>query len=574
MHKHLISIALLTALLAPALLEAQGRGMDQPPGRGRGQRPPRDATRPVDTTGTASISGRVVGADTSRPLKRVRVHIAAAGSRSRTVTTDEHGIYHVAGLPAGTYTITATKTGFVDAAFGQRRAQREGTPIRIADGQQLTGVNLALARGAVISGRVLDEDGEPLARAIVQVMRHQYQRGERRLVVAGMDQTDDRGQYRVFGLAPGEYVVSATAGRADGPMRRVFIRPPSLAAGADDSSESTGYAPTYYPGVMTTSEAARVKVAAAQESNGIDFQLQLVPLATVRGTTTDPRGTVVLVPEDGAGPLRMQNPRGAVLPDGTFTIRNVPPGKYTAVARTEGVLGGATMAMQAVFVAGEDITISLAAVSGSHLDGVVTFEASATSPPAAFAGFRVSAQPVGATVALPRIGRPAQPDGKGHFTLRDLLPGKYLIQANGARGWTMKAVYLDGREITDEPVEIKGGGSAGALNVIFTDRISGLSGGVAETGDAPAAGVTIIAFPSDEKLWQPGTRRIRTARADQNGAYTMNNLPPGDYLIVATGDVEQGEWFDPAFLASARDRGVRVTISEGEQKVQHLKTSS
>ena len=267
----------------------------------------------------------------------------------------------------------------------------------------------------------------------------------------------------------------------------------------------------------------------------------------------------------------MQNLRGAVQPDGTFTIPNVPPGKYIAVARTEGVVGPATMAVQPVFVAGEDITISLAPVSGSRLGGAITFEASATAPPATFTGFRVTAQPLGAMLVLPRLAQPARVDAKGRFTLTELMPGQYVIQAIAPRGWTMKAVYLDGRDVTDEPIEIRGAENADGLNIIFTDRVSGLSGAVDGGGDAPTAGATVIAFPSDDRLWRPQTRRIQTARADQNGAYRINNLPPGEYLLIATADVEQGEWFDPAFLESARDRAVRVTISEGEQKVRHLK---
>jgi protocatechuate 3,4-dioxygenase beta subunit len=562
-------------VLAPAVVAAQGRGVGQSGAGGRGQRPPRDAARAVERTGTSSVSGRVVAADTSRPLKRARVLAAiSGGGRARSVTTDEAGRFLITALPAGTYTITASKTGFVNAAFGQRRVAREGTPIQLADGQQLANVNLALARGAVIAGQVLDEDGEPLARAMVQVLRYQYVRGEKRLTPSGGDQSDDRGQYRVYGLPPGEYVVSATAGAMDGPMRRVMPNAPPAAIRFDDTAESTGYAPTYYPGVMTAADAARVKVTPAQELIGIDFQLQLVPLATVRGMTTDPRGMVSLVPEDGAtGPVRMQNLRAPVEPDGTFTIANVPPGKYIAVSRSEGAVGPATFAMQPVLVAGDDIAITLAPVKGSRLGGTITFEASAATPPKALGGFRVTLQPAGAALVLPRMGRPAHVDETGHFALTDVIPGQYVIQAAGTRLWTLKSVYLDGRDVTDQPVDVKGGESADALNIIFTDRISGVSGLVQREGDAPATDVRVIAFPADDKLWRPQTRRIQTARTDQTGAYRMNNLPPGDYLLVATGDVEPGEWFDPAFLDSARDKGVRLTIGEGEQKVQNLKTS-
>ena len=572
MRTHLSILTVVLAVVVSAAAGAQGRGMGQIPG-GRGQRPPRDAVRPAERTGTASISGRVLSAETKRPLKRARVVLSAPGAgRARAVTTDDAGRFQATALPAGTYTVTATKAGYIEGSFGQRRTLRSGTPLVVANGQQLTNVDLVLARGGVISGHVLDEDGEPLTRAMVQVLRSQYQRGERRLVIAGADQTDDRGQYRVFGLVPGDYVVSATANR-DGFMRRLVIEPPPAAVGVDDTAASTGYAPTYYPGVVTSADAARLKVAAGQELNGIDFQLQLVALATVRGVTTDPRGLVMLVPEDESVAMRPQGLRAPVQPDGTFTIGNVPPGKYLAVARAEGVVGPATTAMQPIIVSGEDIAITLSPVKPARLAGAITFEASTATPPRTFNGFRVSAQPLGVATALPRARRPAEVDDTGHFQLEDVLPGQYLVQATGARGWAMKALYLDGRDITDQPIDIKGG-DAGSLNVIFTDRISGLSGPVTGAGDAPAAGVTVIAFPSDQRLWRPQTRRIQTARADQHGSYRLGNLPAGEYLVVATDDVEEGEWFDPAFLESVRDKGVRVTLAEGEQKVQALKASA
>lgn len=569
MRKPLTTFTILLIVLAPAAVAAQGRGVGQPPG-GRGQRPPRDAARAPEPSGTATITGRVFAADSRRPLKRARVIVGGAG-RPRIATTDETGRYLISALPAGTYTVSASKTGFVDGAFGQRRALREGTPIRLADGQQLANVDLILARGAVVTGRVLDEDGEPLARTRVQGLRYQYLRGERRLVGAGADLTDDRGQYRIFGLPPGEYVVSATATELEGFTRRFNINPPPVSAGFDDSPESTGYAPTYYPGVMAAADASRLKVAAAQELTGIDFQLQLVPLATVRGISTDPRGGVSLISEDGAGPMRMQL-QASVQDDGSFSIRNVPPGKYIAVARTDGVIGSASIAMQPVVVNGEDVMITLTPVKASHLGGTLTFESTATPPPKTFGGFRISAQPLGAMLLLPRANRPAQIDGTGRFTLADLLPGQYVIQVNTPRGWTVRNVYLDGRDVTDQPVEVKGGENSEGFRIVFSDRVSGLSGAVHDANAAPVAGVTVIAFPTDAGMWRP-TRRIQAVRTDQNGAYSFNNLPPDEYFVVTTGDVEQGEWFDPSYLESVREKGVRVTIGEGELKVQNLKAS-
>jgi hypothetical protein len=164
-------------------------------------RPTRDNPQTqTQAQATAVIAGRVLTADTGRPVKHARVTVSAGGRQSRGITTDDQGRFRITELAAGSYTVTASRTGFVDAVYGQRRPLQPGTPVQLADGQEIATIDLRLVRGGLITGRVLDEDGEPLARAIVTVQRYQYVRGERQLSPAGGDQSDDRGQYRVFGL--------------------------------------------------------------------------------------------------------------------------------------------------------------------------------------------------------------------------------------------------------------------------------------------------------------------------------------------------------------------------------------
>src|SRR5947209_10194432 len=158
------------------------------------------------------ITGRVVTGDTGRPVKRARAFITAAElSGGRGALTDENGIFDFTELPAGRYTLTVSKSGFVSLSYGQRRPLQAGTPLQLADGQQLKGIEFRLPRGGVVAGHVFDEDGEPMAGAVVRVMRYQYLQGDRRLTPAGTAQTDDKGQYRVWGLTPGDYYVNAVA---------------------------------------------------------------------------------------------------------------------------------------------------------------------------------------------------------------------------------------------------------------------------------------------------------------------------------------------------------------------------
>src|SRR3989454_9639168 len=211
-------LAALCCLLSVTLLSAQ----QQPPASLRGsQQPTRDtsAQQNKDTppAPTGRITGRVLAADNGRPIKRARVFVNAAElPGGRGVLTDDQGVFDLAELPAGRYTLTVSKSGFVSLSYGQRRPLQAGTPLQLLDRQQLKGVDFRLPRGSAIAGRVLDEDGDAMPGVNVRVMRYQYLQGDRRLTPAGAGQTDDKGQYRVWGLMPGDYYVNATA--RGGPM--------------------------------------------------------------------------------------------------------------------------------------------------------------------------------------------------------------------------------------------------------------------------------------------------------------------------------------------------------------------
>src|SRR5205823_3046240 len=226
-------------------------------------------------------------------------------------------------IPAGRYTVTVSKSGFVSLAYGQRRPLQSGTPLQLLDNQQLKGVDFRLPRGSVIAGTIVDEVGDAMPGVTVRVMRYQYLQGDRRLTPAGGGQTDDKGQFRVWGLMPGEYYVNAIArnfnignfagrggpggfGGPGGPGG--FAGPGGPGGGRSgfggrggfgppaDDEEQLAYAPTYYPGVAAMAEAKPITVGLSQEVLDINFGLQLAaqPLM-VSGQDVDVV-TIVLVP--------------------------------------------------------------------------------------------------------------------------------------------------------------------------------------------------------------------------------------------------------------------------------------
>ena len=614
--RHLTALAGAFALAATSLGAWGQQPQAQDPQRqGRGGSPPQQARDRAQTPqGTAVIAGRVIAADTGRPVKRARVSVSGGGRGQRTALTDDQGRYQIAELAAGNYTITASKAGFVDGTYGQRRPLQPGAPLALAEAQAAANIDVRVTRGGVITGHVGDEDGEPLPRALVTVQRYQYVRGEKQLTPAGADQTDDRGQFRVFGLPPGEYFVSATAtgigellgrglqqlaaGLGAGRGGRGGPDPLAQLAGfgaPDQQADQAGYAPTYYPGVVSAGEAGKVTLAAGQEVGGIDFQIRLVALAKVTGIVTGSQdvANVLLVPQESSGGLgRMGGSTlvGRAMPDGAFTIANVPPGRYTAVARSGGRSGDPRTAMQALVVNGENVDgVTLVLQPGVTVSGNITVESSGTPAPADYSIFRVDipdvdplpggAGPGGRGGRGGPFGGDAGVQKNGSFAIPNLQPGLHYIRVagGGAQGggqWTLKSVTAGGTEIADAPFELKPGQNLDNVTVVLTDRATELAGTVRDGQSAGIGGVTVIAFSIETQYWRAQSRRISTSRTGQTGEYRIRGLPAGDYYVLAVDDVQQGEWFDPAFLDGVKDKATRVTINEGDKKTHDLRGPS
>jgi protocatechuate 3,4-dioxygenase beta subunit len=578
MLRRLTLLVSMLALAVTAGVAQQQQPQNQP--RQQNQRAARDTQAAV---GTASLSGRVLTADTGRPVKRARVAASGGGRQNRATTTDDQGRFELSDLAAGSYTITASRNGFVNAIYGQRRALQPGTPVDLADGQAVTRLDLRMMRGAVITGRVLDEDGEPLVRATVAVERYQYVRGERQLVAAGGASTDDRGVYRVFGLPPGEYYVSASAASlAQGLGRGVQTfasgggrggRGGFFAATPDDP-DPVGYAPTYYPGVISATDAGKVAVGPGQELEGIDFQAQLVSMATVRGFVVGADGpvSVLLAPQGNGGVRRGQILRGGSQGDGSFTIGNVPPGRYTAVARSGGRSGAGKMGMQTVNVAGESVNgITIAMQPGVSISGYITVESAGTPAPTDYSTFRVDIPDVTPLPFGPGGGNAGgRAEKNGHFQIDNVFPGDHDIRVSGQGAWTLKAISIGGHDVTDRPIEIRAGQNLDDVSILLSDRSTQITGTVRDGSGTPVGNTTVIVFSIDQQYWRSQSRGIQAVRTDQSGVFRLRNLPPGDYNIVVVDSVEQGQWFDPSYLEQISAAAKRISLSEGEQKTQDL----
>jgi len=627
----LVAASTLTVVTAAAAstLAAQQQPPPPPP-------PPRPVQAPRDIrpfeqtqpTGTAAISGTVVVAGSGQPARRARVSIGSAEAHvSRSAETNDQGAFTFAALPAGRYTVSATKSGYVSVTYGQRRPGRSGTAIQLADGQKVQ-IRLQLPRGGVISGTVLDEHGEAIPGTQVRVLRYSTATGERTLQQSGNGSTDDRGIYRVYGLQPGEYVVCAvprnTSTAASAVERLVVVKaqltelqaqsdpeararaqemaailPTLQAEAAAANGPVNGYAPVYFPGTTSAASATSLTIGPAEERLGIDFQLQLVPMSRIEGMVASPSGQnltqiqVSLVNVgDGVNGLGDSNTRTDR--NGQFTIANVPPGQYRIQARaTAGAtLAAATPAPGGLRVARSEPVrywaaaevsvdgqttpnVVLALQPGISVSGRLEFEGRAQVP-ADLTRARVSLMPIrtgadGDNMQPPGAGRV---DASGRFTISNVVPGRYRLSGSaGAAEWTLQSATISGQDALDSFLEVKGNEEISGAVITFSDQQTELTGVVTNTQGQPVSEYSLIVYAADSKYWGPMSRRVRSIRPDSDGQFKITNLPPGEYRIGTVLDPEPGSWYDPAFLQQLEGTAMRITLGEGEKKAQNIQVS-
>lgn len=558
-------------------------------------------------TGKGRIRGRVIAADTGAAMRRVQVRLSGSDVMTKTMLTDAEGRYEFTDLPASRFTISATKAGFVNVQYGQTRPFEAGKTIELTEAQVLDKADIVMPRGSVISGRIVDEFGEPITDASVSAMRSVWSGGRRRLQSAGRSaMTNDLGQFRIFGLPPGDYYVSASY-RGGTEMMAMEMGFAASFGGPQPavSAPTSGYAPTYYPGTTSGPDAQKIALGIGQEMHGADFALAAVKLVKVTGTAMRSDGRpaegamVTLLPRTSETGFFMLERGARVDKNGMFTISSVAPGEYnlqvrgmnimvassgdTVTVRTTiaGVGGGgggdeAEFATQPIVVTGEDVTnVAVVTAKGATASGRVTFEGAA--PPQSLSGIRVTT--AGADSDFLSIAFPGAPGGTppgavkddGSFELRGLA-GSRLFRVTGLpQGWMLKSVRVEGTDVIDTGFEFKAGAAVTGVDIVVTSRTTDVSGTVTGANGQPAKDYTVVIFPDDQSRWTlPSSRYVFGTRPDQEGRFRARNLPAGDYLAVALEYLAQGEWGDPDVLQRLKGKATRFTLNEGDSKTLNL----
>jgi uncharacterized protein (DUF2141 family) len=565
----------------------------------------RDPASAQAATGTARIVGRVVTADTTpQPMRRVIVTLTAPElPGGRAAVTDADGRFSFDRLPAGRYAIAGSKPAYLDGAYGAHRPGRAGIPVQLAAGESRVDVTFTMFRGAAISGVLRGANGEPAPGIDVAALRLPPLGDPPVLVMSRFGTTDDRGAYRIYGLMPGEYLVSSLMGattrvsdvsamstaQLDDALAALQRRlNSSTAPGAGQSAPAMGtfgVTPVFFPGTPSADAATRITLAAEEDRDGVDFTVRLTRMATIQGAVID-----------GGNPIKplIINPSGFDMPSlngsaptftwqatetgRTFQYGNVVPGRYTITA--ESTAPGVAWARTEVEVAGADLAgVTLVMQPALRFSGRVEFDGTSPRPsnPDAIQIKLASLKGSGtSSVGYTRMGNafipPALVEADGRFEMLGVIPDVYRLTATiPASAWWLRSAMVNGVDLLDRLLEVGAAGNIEGAVLMFSDQQTTLSGTIQTADGKPAPAYFIAVFPTDRSLWRPQARRIQSARAGTDGSWMVRGLPAGEYYVAALSDLAAGDLSDIAFLSELVAKSVKLAIAEGVQKTQNLR---
>jgi len=510
---------------------------------------------------TGVVRGRVVREDNGLPLRNAQVHLNQVFSSAfpsevkdpPQVTTDENGRFEVTGVRPGRYHLSASKSGFVATAFGQRGVNGPASTIDMSNGRVVEKIDVSLRTGGVIIGQVLDQAGDPLSGILVRALQAERINGVLRpgSDTSSTDFTDDRGRFRLFGLAPGAYFLGATRQPTAGIMRL------ALAGGREA-------AVTLYPGTFLTSQAQSILVEAGRETTPVSFTFLVERRFGVSGSVTGSDGRPV---KSGTVSVRPDGTReglsigSGAISAGAFTVNGLSPGEYLMSARNA---AGDETVTERLVLDRDAFEVVLTLQRAATLRGRIVLDTASPRPSIRPSDFSLG---LGDADGPPMFGGvEIRPDGSFEVTG---LGGRKEFGYSPPEGWRMRGVRIANRDRGDEPLEFSGQ-DIDDVQVIFTDRITTVSGRVTDGRNPVAAGIVLI-FVDDPERWHPHSAYVDTASVDAEGRYTIEGLPPGRYLGIALDALGP---LAPAVFESLRSRAIRITLGEAERKTLDLTLST
>jgi beta-lactamase regulating signal transducer with metallopeptidase domain len=544
----LVPAALLALVMTAATLTAA----PAPPAPAQSETAARDRTVPA---GHGVVRGQIVDAQSGRPVAGASYEITGPEDSVLGQAGDD-GRFETRPIKAGTYTMSARAKGYVMGWFGPRESPF-GAPIDVRAGRISGGIDVKMHASGAINGRIVDERGNGLHGVEIVLEAVPPASGGLRNEAA-FAQTVEDGVYRVT-AAPGDYYVRAYVGD-----------PLHLAKG----QRAQTYVTTFYPGSRVKEEAQPLHVDAGLDLYDIDFKLSTASLLRVSGRVVDPSGDSiaglrVAVMGMSSGARGGRDNSVAVDAEGRFEIHDLVPGHYMVNVWDQRRTSRWVGAMKDLTLDADVDDLEMRASIGAHVSGRVVRDASSTreidftevhvgfEKQMGDGGFRTSGGKIVAADGTFETETPGGPVSIGVESLPE--------------GWTVKSIHLDRVDVDGQAVDMSGG--TRQLQIVLTDRVTGVAGMVVDRNGRTLAGYSVVLFADDERRWTPNSRFVMSAQSSQTGQFRLKKVPPGDYFAVAVRDLPFRAWTNPDVLIRLQSIATKLTVSEAEQKTISIRAS-
>jgi carboxypeptidase family protein len=524
----------------------------------------------------ASLEGSVVKEPGGEPLKKAILELIGENqeqSANYTATSDQDGKFKITGIEAGRYHLFVERTGYL--AVDDKQRQSSGIVLSFEAGQEIKDQVLRMRSAAIITGRVVDEDGDPMPEVMIAVLRRKRSSGRMKFEPSGSSQTNDLGEFRIGGLFPGKYYVSVT------PLPNFQSLTPASKNTGDAAAPAAdlSYVPTFYPSTIDRAQAAPIELHAGDDMP-VDFSLMRVHTARIRGTVEGllpgARGAVMLRGKDSNSILNAAE----IGKDGKFEIPHVAPGLYVVIAATS-VLDDMPKLVQRTVDVGEanidDLRLTpqpLSDIRGQirfpkpfRPDSVVTMISlhPFDNEDDSFDNLAFTTDEISGIHGATKI----KPDGS--FELQNVPPGVYEVDVTSDSKTLadsfVESVLAGMKEVVDTGLHVSGG--ILSVNVTVSTEGGVLNGTTTNDQGQPIANAIVIAIPAPQFRKQ-SDRYVRTT-TDQSGRFTMRGVRPGEYSVLAWEVLDGDDYFDPDFLKPLEAQGTSVKIEKGGHQTVALK---
>jgi 5-hydroxyisourate hydrolase-like protein (transthyretin family) len=524
----------------------------------------------------SAVEGTVVRLGTGDPISGVLVRLSVADRGvplPTSATTDSQGKFELKDISPGSYNVVFAANGYAKQEFGQRSFYGRGTPITVVAGQTAKNINFVMTPAGNVSGHVRDSAGAPIVGIPVQLLRSLYNpAGQKSFQVVESERTNDRGEYRFYWISPGRYYVSAgPSGHSKG-FRE-------LNSGSPNRVDGEALAHTYSPAVIDENLATIVDVGPAAEVDGVDISMVRQRFFKVRGRVIDsrtgaPPPAVTIHPEyqnrDEFGTDSSETIYNAS--SGTFELTNMGPGSYVI----EAYLVNADPSRRTILpidVTDQDVDgVVLTLGTGTPVLGRVT---SAVMPSPTLSAVRVYIVPsidgkpfsdMGGIAYVP----PPTVNVDGTFRIDSLYAGEYRLRVQAPDNFYLKAARFNQFDILEGPWTYTGN-ETGTLEIVVSSGAGQISGIAVDAQSRPSTGTPIVLIPNQHR---DRSELYNYTTTDANGRYSIRNIPPGDYTILAWDTVDVNAWFDPDLVRRVESQGTALHIVESSNQTVGLKTVS